>query len=267
MAELGQHIILRLEDDRVIAPTAAARRILARAVLEVARPHCPLAFNGVDTHLHLETAGSGAQASELARRLKLSLVPRLGLEVGFAPARIKPILDQHHLRRTFAYILRQHDHHGYDEDPHHDASNLPDLLGLRLVGGYTAANVRSLLPRVRRADLLAALGLSSLESPAEIPLALLADAAAAAAALPALTGRSVEVVEARRAAVHVAGDHHDSSALARALGCSPRTIRRLRSEPALEPLTRAVALQLHLRVSLPRPELRLLAAVAEADHP
>ena len=53
---LGHHIMLRLDDSRVIAPVVEDRRAMARAVLKAGRPFRLLAFRAADTHLHLEVA-------------------------------------------------------------------------------------------------------------------------------------------------------------------------------------------------------------------
>jgi hypothetical protein len=78
----------------------------------------------------------------------------------------------------------------------------------------------------------------------------LADAAAAALALPALRGRTPAVVAARRAAVHAAGDRMTPAELADALSVDERTIRRLRAQPPDVALRCAVDLQLRLRGAL-----------------
>ena len=67
---LGYHVMTRLQDGRVIAPTARERRILACTVLEKAQDHRLLAFSGADTHLHLEAAEDQQTTNELARRVE-----------------------------------------------------------------------------------------------------------------------------------------------------------------------------------------------------
>ena len=237
--------MLRLRDDRVIALDLAARRTLARTVLKAGRSCGLLAFRAADTHLHLEVACSRPEAGGLARRLEIALVRALRLAVGFSPAHIRPVIDQQHLHNTFWYVLRQEQHHGTEADPHHEASNLGDLLGLRPLGAYTAANVKSLLPRVRAAEIEAELGIDR-TAPVE-RWDLLAEAAAAAACVPALEGRSAEVVRARTAAVQLARPQLSCRALAAKLGVGYRTVVRMRAAPIDTPMLEAIAHQLRLR--------------------
>ena len=249
MTPVGHHLILRLRDDRVLAPDTRARRRLARSVLAVAADFELLAFRAADSHLHLEAACDRARAGELARRLAIALHRRLAAAaVGFERARIQPIRGQHHLENTFHYILGQERHHGLRSDPLAESSNLPDLLGLRLLGAHTIPRVRALLPCVRRGDLLAHLSLDAIpETPGSA--ADLVDAAAAAAGLPDLEGRSREIADARAAAALAASGSLATGALAELLGVDARTIRRLRARPVDERLVGAVRLQLGLRAA------------------
>jgi hypothetical protein len=85
--------------------------------------------------------------------------------------------------------------------------------------------------------------------PAELSLAPLEDAAAAAFALPNLRGRTADVVAARRAALAVARDRARPGDAAAALGLSERTARHMLKRKGDVPraLVRAVHLQLALR--------------------
>ena len=246
MPAIAHHLMLRLADGRVIARDAAARRGLARATLRIAHPLPLLAFRAADTHLHLLVACKRAAAGELARRVEIGLRQRLGLEVPFAPAHIEPVAGQRHLRNAFFYVLRQEERHRLGGDPLHDASNLPDLLGLRVTGTWTAAHVRARLPRVTRGRLAALLGARAPDAPIE-DWRTLADAAAAAVAMPALEGSTAVVTQARRAAARVAAKHLRATELAAQLGVSARTARRLRTQPPDPRLASAVAGQLGLR--------------------
>ena len=138
MNALGYHIRIRLNDDRVIASTPAAQRTLARVVLCQARWCCLLVFALADTHLHLLVACSRKEAGKLARRIEIQLSHQLDLSVGFTPAYIVPIRDGRHFYNTFYYILNQNRHHQLESDPLREATNLWDLLGLRVVGRYSA---------------------------------------------------------------------------------------------------------------------------------
>lgn len=244
---IGYHLCMRLRSDAVIAPTAEERRIVARSVLEksAALQAGLLAFGLADTHLHSENACDRRVAGELAERIELSLDRRLGKGCGFAPVYIKPIEDARHLYSAFRYILRQQQRHGIDTDPLREASNLPDLLGLRLLGAPTIVLVRRLLPRVTRAELLELFGVPEL-LPADGPLDRVLAATLAASALPDLSGSSREVVAARRAAIEVVGGRLRPVELAALLGISDRRLYELRHEPVSAALLHAVRLQLHL---------------------
>lgn len=241
MAALGHHITFRLENDRNLGDSIEGRRAIARIVLEVARPFLLLAFRWADTHGHAVTADDRATAGELVRRIEIALNLALATDAPFAAARVRPIVDAAHLRNAFTYVLRQDEKHGLEADPFRDASNLPDLIGARVLGTWTAAHVRRFLPRMGRADILGAAGLQDPDG-GPTALDLLYDAAAGAIGRADLTGREDIVVAARRAAVHVAAGE-DANAIAEALGLSARAVRRLRTEEADPALVRAVRLQ------------------------
>jgi len=246
MSELGFHVTFRLVDSRVIAPDAAAQRALARSVLRVARPFELLAFGCADTHGHIELFGDQPVAAEATRRILCGISRTLSLPVSFARPWLEPVSDQWHLANTFRYVLRQDARHGFAHDRFHDASNLPDLLGLRMAGTWTATHVRGRLPRVDRAALLELLGAPDLDT-RPVVLDRLADAAAAAVGVPALDGRAAEVVDARAAAVQVAARQAGPGRIAALLGCTPRHVRRLLAREVDPALVRAVEGQLRLR--------------------
>lgn len=246
MSHIGQHIVLRYEDDRVMAPSKAARRAFARILSRESRP---LAYRVTDTHAHMLVLGDPAEARQVVRRASIAItrspiLPRAIL----APARIRPVRDPWHLGNAFLYVLRQDQRHGVDGDAQHDASNLPDTLGLRVLAPQLPALVRESLPRLRAAALLEILGVRSLAE--ECGAEVLRDAAAAAFGLEELAGRSAAVVRARRAAVHAARDALGTAGTARALGVSRETVRRLGRGPGVPSHVRAVRLQCGLEAAL-----------------
>lgn len=242
---IGHHVCMRLVNDAVIAPDVERQRLLARVVLTKACGSGLLAFGLADNHLHLETSDGRAAAGELARVIEISLGRTLCLEVGFAPAYIKPITDARHLYATFRYVLRQPMHHELSVDPRREASNLPDLLGLRTVGAYSRANVRQHLPRIQRADLLALLGVTELDC-AQGPVEWIVEAALAAVALPDLRSKSPEAMMARRAIAHLADRRVPARTVAAWLGVREHGVSDLRRGLVDEELAAAIARQLDL---------------------
>lgn len=251
MNEIGFHVRTSLEDRRVIAPGVAERRALARAVLRIGRDYRLAAFRAPDDHLHMLPLCDRRQAGQLVRRVEIALQRCLALPVGFEPPYIKPLADQRHGYGTFRYIMRQDEHHGLEVDPWGEASNLPDLLGLRLLGGYTSFTVGQFFPRITEEELASRLGIraAQLREPMRPDRALedLAEAAAAAAALPDLRGRSAEVVAARQAAMVAVVPGVRASVLAKRLGVTPRVVQRQRALPHDPMLVEAVQRQLRLR--------------------
>jgi len=247
---LGFHVMQRLEDDRVLVRSTRDRRIYADTVARVGRDCGLFVFGLPDNHTHAGVECGREQAGRFAQKLGSSLKQRLGLEVPFAPAKILPIRDQAHLKNAFGYMLGQAAHHGVDADPWLEATCVPDLLGLRLTANYILARIRAILPRLQRADLLAKLGIATLEvSPVLVDLG---DAAAATLALPELVGRSVPVLRARRAAVAYARNVEASvPRIAELLSITERAVRELARGRAPALHVRAVGLQLGLRSVIP----------------
>jgi hypothetical protein len=158
----------------------------------------------------------------------------------------EPILKQQHLINCFNYILKQQPRHNLAWDPYLEASNLPDLLGLRLIGAHTIRHVKTLLPRVDRRQLLGYLGLSTLE-PADGPLEQVVPAALAAAALSDLRGRGPEKAAARRAVMEIVGSRMTLTELATGMEVNRRTLQRARPVAVDAALVKAIRLQLGLR--------------------
>jgi hypothetical protein len=132
MAALAWHVMMRLKEDAVIAPSPNARRKLAHIFHWHGRGVGLLAFSAADTHLHALLFCSREDAGEFARRVEITLQSHLALHTGFASAYCKAVRDQWHLQNVFHYIHRQREHHGLGLDSQHDASSLSDFLGLRV---------------------------------------------------------------------------------------------------------------------------------------
>ncbi len=248
MSHLAQHMRTRLLDGRVIATTTEERRLAMRTIFRLTLGSNLLAVALVDAHLHLLAMCSSRAASVLVHRIEASLKQRLGLPVGFAMYPHEPVRDARHLRYGFRYVLTQHDHHGLQIDPHREGTNLPDLVGLRLVGTETHANVRRWLPRISRAELLGWLGAPRLK-PAHEPVGAAVEAGLAAACLGELHGSARPAQEVRRAVLEVMGRRVSVMELAAQLGVTERTVHRLRRRPVDPRLVEAVRLQLGLRNS------------------
>jgi hypothetical protein len=157
--------------------------------------------------------------------------------------RWRGIREQWHAQSLLRYVLGQEEHHRISSDPLHEASNLPDLLGMRLVGSYTVVLLARHLPRVRHQDLLEMIG-HDLTGPVDAQL--LPDAAAAAFAVAALRGRDEDKVAARRAAVHAA-KRVAADRIAELLHVGVPTIERLRAQPCEPAHVTAVLRQWRLR--------------------
>ncbi|MCC6527113.1 MAG: hypothetical protein IT373_30980 [Polyangiaceae bacterium] len=255
---LGWHIGLRLADDRVLAGTPGERRLLSRAVLRHGERARLVAYRAADTHVHAELLCDHDEVGRFVRSVGRCLALELGRDAPLRASFVKPLADQRHGQSTLRYILGQEQRHGLDSDPFHEASNLPDLLGLRVVGRSTAQVLAQAFPRIRREELVAALGRVS--SPEPLDLHVLADAAAAALALPDLCGHDGEAVAARHAAVHAAGRAILARHIAQVLGTTQRTVERLRTKPCDARLLEAVRGQWRLRCGRRADEPRALLA-------
>ena len=249
MQPMGHHIRLRLLNNAVIAHNRAERLTVIRAVLK--REDLGLLAVAVpDRHLHMEALGSESRCKELARRVAIAVVKALRLTVGFAMAYIKPIFDDDQLRDTFFYVLGQLGRHKVLHlDPLGEATNIPDLLGARVLGRHTREKMIAHLPRVQPSALLDCLKLP-LVPDENLPLDPLAEAAAAAIGQPVLAGKSPLVQAARRAAVEVAAGQVRYTDLANMLGSSTSAIGRIRRRPVDKMLAAAVRWQLRMRVAL-----------------
>lgn len=237
---LAHFVRMRTFEDQNTVDSPAARRVLARTVLERWPRLGLLAFRGHGPRLDLLVTCGETEAAKSARLTEMTLVKRLRLRGGFSRARVEPVRDQWHMTSLFRLILKG------PGDPFHEASNLPDLLGLRLLGCETAWHVRGQLPRIKREELLGYLGVPELRDD-QIFIDWLVDSTTAAAALPNLRGQYRETVAALRAMLHVARSVIAPPQLALVSGRSATTVRRLLAREADPMLMRAIRLQSHLR--------------------
>ena len=254
MSTIAFHIVFRLADGRVVCRTPSQLRRVARSFVERDPGFRLTTFRVVGDHLHaLVAVDDERAAAEFARRVEISIQNSLRPGVGFAPAHLTPVLTQRHLRHAFRYILGQEGHHGVELDPLHDGSNLPDLLGMRTIGLSTVGNVRSLLPRIGRADLVRELPspevLEEERTIGLLDLPYLADAAAAAFGLPNIRGSKPEALIARIAAVNIGRRVASAALVARALGISAATVRRLSKLEVSDEVIDAVEAQTRVRAA------------------
>jgi hypothetical protein len=239
---LAFHVTLRTHDRRVLTPSVGQRRTLAAAVHEIAGRSGLLAFGSSGTHLHLLLVTDRREAGKAAQALSCALHARLALQDRFSPARFEAVNDQFDLEMTFDDILRQDERRECRCDPWHDASVLPDLLGLRVLGGEAAIRVWEYLPEVDHRYLVTLLGVKALRVGTDPSLAT--EAAAAAIARPDLAGKTPVAVAARRALLAFLDDLGAPHSLDR------HTVWRMRREPADPRLVRTIALQVGLREDL-----------------
>ena len=243
---LGHHVILRLGDDRVIAPSRAERRRWARRLCSLARDVPIVAWKLADTHLHLVVLTDRAGVDALVRRLRIWVTSALRPGVSLEVQRTKPLSGQSHLEAAFHYALRQDIHHGVETDLMQDASALPDILGLRVLSPELPLRVREHLPRLRRDALLAHLAVPALE--VALHAEHLLESALAAFAIDAMGLDKVDV-QARRAAIAAAAGLGPTR-IADLLGVTPQAVCRLARAPVSAPDVRAVRLQMALRAQL-----------------
>jgi hypothetical protein len=243
----GFHISLRPKNSVSLLRTVADRRTVARVVLERGRDFDLTSFSAAASHLHAHNGGDRGQSVELARRIQISLARSMPEIVGFYAPYVEPIQDEKHLYRTFRYILGQDKHHQLAIDPLREASNLPDLLGLRPLGRYTAATVQQWLPAIRGPELVRMLQVEQLaEVPPHVPRTI--EAGLAAANLCGLRGKGEAQRRLRHALLAILAPAVASSTFAEDiaphLAITPRHVRRMIAAPHVDPtLVRAVRLQ------------------------
>jgi hypothetical protein len=245
----GCHLRLRPLDSAPLIRTVEARRTLARVVFERGRDFDLTCFSAAESHLHAHNGGSEEQTRELGRRLSISLTRRQPGVIGFYPSYVEPVRDESHLYSTCRYILRQDKRHDLRLDPLREASNLPDLLGLRVLGRYTAATVQRWLPSLHGRELLGMLKVETL-SPVAPELQRTITAGLVATGLCSLTPRSDEHHQLKRALVQLLTPSFPTTQIAAAMTLNPRTVRRLRESASSDrELLRAIRRQDSLLVA------------------
>jgi hypothetical protein len=245
MTELAWHLMFRTDDDRVIAPSRAKRRLLARTVYKIVEPYGLLSFGAADNHLHLVVCCTREEAGRLAQGLAVALRVVLDIAVPFFPVRFKAIKTQKHLETAFHYALSQRNRHGVHSDPFLDSCSLHELLGARVLPTDCRQRVREMLPRVTRNQLLHHLGPVPLEPCTDLIEPV--DAAAGAVGLGSLELQPRLTVAPRAALVQLIGRQLTSDQVAELLGRSPSFVRRMRSHPVAPEVALALRLQLAVR--------------------
>lgn len=248
MSQIGYHLRIRLESDRLIHCSPIQRRSLVRSVYDTTQEWLVLSWGCAGVHMHVVVLATYREAGELARRLEISLQRKHGYGCSFLKVHRKPLADQHHAFRSCLYDMNQRAHHDLAADPFLEATSLPDLVGARIIGAHLVERAYEYLPELRRRDLLRILDVDDLrEAQGWQSCGELREAAMAAFALPRLAGRARDVMAARAALVAVAGRELSRTELADLCNCAPRTVDKLRKTPAPLPHQRAVRLQLDLR--------------------
>jgi hypothetical protein len=248
MHPIAFHVNFHPANRQVIAPSVGARRRLASILLAEEHRADLLTFRAVDTHVHLLVLCDRARAGRLVQRVGSALRQALGLPVPFEPAWYEPVLDQRHLVKAFLYVARNADNHGFGADPHHEASALPDILGMRRLAPELGLRVRERLGRLSPGDLEPILGVP-IPEPAFHADHLL-DAACASLALPHLRGNAPGTVRLRRAVARLALEELGATEIAELLGCDRRSVVRLAHTEEDSPLALAIGRQMAFRHAL-----------------
>lgn len=227
------HLTISVRGRRALARDEAERRVLVRAVTTHSAG-CLILFCLVDDHFHAvlrsERVGylaSGIHRTLQARRRDLKLEPVHLVEVD----------TRAYLRWLVPYLLKQPEKHGLGVAlALWTGSCFQDLVGARLLPGFSAGPLRDEEPRMRQSDLLRIVGLSVAplvpaddEALARAGAARLVELAAGVHGVgPVLSGRAAPTVRARALAARVAHDVGVTvTQLARFLGIGERAVRYL----------------------------------------
>lgn len=245
------HLTFATEGRHVLFADEASRRAAVRALTRV-RGVRILLFCVVDDHVHVVFWARPSRQGALKKAFHNVLAPVAQVRV--LPGRLRRVNGRSHLWWLVRYLLAQVVKHGLSAHPAlWCGSCFLDLIGARWLPSLVL-HITDALPRLTRGEVLAAVGLDRMPRPledAEIrglgARRLVAAAAAAACAEPALRGNRQEVVQARRAAVRLGvAAGMTVSELAWALGASTRTVQRLKHADVEEALIEAVRVRLAL---------------------
>jgi hypothetical protein len=230
------------------AGNSHAARQLAKAVLDLSRGYALLAFRLVGAELHVLVACSEQRAERLGCRLCAHFAPpeRRGQPTVFAWT--EAVTTRQALQDAFYRLMKPALGASQHRDGEHEASNLPDLVGLRVNGDYTRLNVRSLLPDVHAPELFAFLDMPGISPPERFTIwEELPDAAAAAFAISDVHAPQPDARRARTAAVQTACRHLPVARVSQFMRLRRRTVRRLQRTQIDRDALRAVSMQLMLR--------------------
>ncbi len=248
MSAFAHHLILRLQDNRVISPTKSEKLVVIRTILKMASNKKLLAFHLADTHIHILLADKRKESGFFSRSLEIAISNVLKLDISFSPAFIKPIEDNQHLKNTFFYILGQIEHHGIQPLGLHECSSIPDLLGLRVLSLQNQIYVNQFLPRVNDLQIqkLAKWNLSTqIDNYDPLP-----QAAAAVIGQTSINNKSPFSMICKRAAINLAKDFLKPSETMDLLEISKSAYYRINREIPLNSIYKnAIRGQLQIRQS------------------
>lgn len=250
------HLTFTARGRQPLFPGEAQRRAAVRSLVRVGGAWVAL-FCLVDDHAHVVVLCEPAAVRRIARSLHMTLSAQAAVPV--LPAHVVPVEDRAHLLALAKYALTQVDHHALAPHPATwSGSCFADLVGARVLPGWRD-NLREALPRFGVADATKLVGLQGYVPEPVADAAskeigvhrLVAAAADAAGADPALPGRTAEVVAARRCAIALArAADLGPTAIAEALALSPRGVAALGEAPAPEALVRAARVRIGIDLAL-----------------
>lgn len=271
------HINVHRAGRPVIVTTSLDRLEAVRRIQLVGARHGVVGCAVQPDHIHVVALCPADEAGALAQAIESSLTQTLRLKPGFVPYFCKEVADQNHFDSAMRYLYRQGPHHDDDRDRYHDGSNGPELLGGRLLRGSRGLFVppardlfKRFVTRVGDSEIerlllgrgsllpLAKLGAAPGGLAGEPLEALLVLAAAATVSRVNLDSSAPFVTEVRAALLRTveASPFAASVDPARMLGCSTRTLRRLRSYSSAPEVEDAVQWQVRFRLSHLELELR-----------